>query len=186
LAAFLGTLAALAYQTLATSVVPLEFESLCRKADAIAYVKCAGVRSFVASDGQQVMTETRLEVLAPVKGTPGAEVTLILPGGKAEGRRTEIPGIPRFIAGEEAVVFLTRAGVHGSPWPVGLQQGCYVVRAGKEGDRWVALAPGANPVPRDILAKPTGTGVARLPLDAFLDRIQRELAAPSGERPQTF
>ena len=183
-ATLLGVLAmSAASLCLATSVVPFEFESLCRRADTIAYVRCVGARSFLATDGKQVMTETRLQVVAPVKGTPGPEVTLTLPGGTVSGRRTDIPGIPRFADGEEAVVFLTRSDADGSPWPVGLQQGCYRVQTAKEGERWVTLAPGANPMPDGLLAKPAGNPRIRLPLDAFFERIQRELSQPIPKRP---
>ncbi len=179
----LSMLAVLAPPCLATSVVSFGFESLCRQADSIAYVRCVGIRTYVAPDGQQVVTETRLQVVAPIKGTPGAEITLTLPGGTAGERRTDIPGIPRFAADEEAVVFFTKAESNGSPWPMGLQQGCYRVQAAEEGERWVTLGPGANPVPDGLLPKPAGNSRIRFPLDAFVERIQRELSKPPSKRP---
>ena len=164
----------------ATSVVRFEFDSLCVRAAAIAHVRCVESRSFRDEETGKVFTRTRLAVLAPIKGDPGDEVVLRLPGGSVDGQRLFVPGIPRFSPGEETVLFLSGPDDSGSPWPIGLGQGCYLVQVEGEGGRYVLLQAGVTPLPKAPRFKPASHGPFRVPLQAFLDQIRQSLPPSAG------
>ncbi len=166
----------------ATSVVRFGFDSLCVRAETIAHVRCVESQSFRDDDRGGIFTRTRLEVLAPVKGEPGHEVVLTLPGGSVDGQRVAVLGIPRFVPGQETVVFLSGPDDSGSPWPIGLAQGCYSVQEEKGKERHVLLQAGTNPFPNGPLFKPTSSRILRVTLQDFLDQIRQVLPAPSDER----
>ena len=101
----------------ATTVVRFSFDSLCSHAATIAYVRCTDSASLRDAATGRIATRTRLEVLRTIKGDPGDEIVLVLPGGQVDGHRMVVPGIPKFAIGQETVVFLTAAEAGGSPWP---------------------------------------------------------------------
>ena len=165
----------------ATTVVRFEFDSLCVRAEAIAHVRCVESRSFRDAETGRIFTRTRLAVLAPIKGAPEGDIVLRLPGGTVDGQRLMVPGIPRFAPGEETVLFLSGPDASGSPWPLGLGQGCYIVQAEGEGGRYVLLQAGVTPLPKGALFKPASHRPFRVPLQDFLDRIQQSLpSSPAG------
>ena len=165
----------------ATSLVRFAFDSLCVQAASIAYVRCAESRSFLDEERGEVVTRTRLEVLASIKGDPGGEIVLTLPGGEVDGRGYALLGVPRFRPGDERVVFLSGEGAHGSPWPIGLGQGCYRVGVGKDGGVVVSLQAGVTPLPEGAAFKPSSHRRFEVPLQSFLDRIRQVLSPPPGE-----
>ena len=169
----------------ATTVVRFAFDSLCEKAETIAHVQCVSRRSFVDEGRGEIVTEYRFRVMTPVKGNPGGEIVLTLPGGTAEGHRLYIPGIPEFGVDEEAVLFLTGPDMHGSPWPLGLGQGCYRVPEAREGRAQVRMQPGATPLPAGALFKPALNRPFRpfnVPLQHFLHQIRLTIPEGSDER----
>lgn len=169
----------------ATSVVRFAFDSLCEKAETIAHVQCVSRRSFLDEGRGEIVTEHRFRVITPVKGNPGGEIVLTLPGGTAEGHRLYIPGIPAFGVDEEAVLFLTAPDMHGSPWPLGLGQGCYRVPEAREGRAQVRMQPGTTPLPAGALFKPALGPLARpfnVPLQHFLHQIRLTIPEVSDER----
>lgn len=74
--------------------------------------------------------ETRYVVatLSPLKGASAAIDEIRVPGGEVAGRGLLIPGLPRFRAGQRAILFLS-APSPGRGWrmPVGLGAGAYEV-----------------------------------------------------------
>ncbi len=172
-------------EPMATTVVRFAFDSLCEKAETIAHVQCVSRSSFMDDSRGQIVTQTRFRVLTPVKGNPGDEIILTLPGGTADGRRFFIPGIPEFILDEEAVLFLTGPDFHGSPWPLGLGQGCYRVPGTRGGLTQVRMHPGTTPLPAGPLFKPALNRPSRpfnVPLQQFLHQIRLTIPEPADER----
>ena len=167
----------------ATSIVRFAFDSLCVRAETIAHVRCVESQSFRDAERGGVFTRTRLEVLSPVKGDPGGEIVLILPGGSVDSQRVAVLGIPGFVPGEETVVFLSGPDDFGSPWPIGLGQGCYSVQAEEGKGPYVFLRTGVNPFPDGPLFKPApNRRTLRIPLQGFLNRIRQTLPPPLDER----
>ncbi len=165
----------------ATSLVRFAFDSLCVRAASIAYVRCAESRSFLDEERGEVVTRTWLEVLTLVKGGPVGEIVLTLPGGEVDGRGYALLGVPRFSPGDERVVFLYDADEHGSPWPIGLGQGCYRVGVGKDSNVVVSLQAGVTALPEGAAFKPSSHRRFEVPLQIFLDRIRQILSPPPGD-----
>ena len=159
----------------ATTVNQLSFDSLCETSAKIAHVKCVTSKSIMAEDG--VRTETRFQIFEKIKGGFGQEIVIALPGGQVGDRRVTVPGMPAFRKGEETVLFLSGPDRTGSPWPVGLDQGCYRVLSKASGERAVYLQLGATPIPDGALFKPASSQPYRIDLRSFLDKIRDTVAS---------
>jgi hypothetical protein len=168
-------------------VARFPFDALCGQAAGILHVRCLATESVEDPETGRIATISRFRVLEGVKGAVGAtgawpEVALTLPGGRVGDRRQVVPGIPQFRAGEESVLFLTAQNASGSPWPLGLFQGCYAVDIAETGERRVRLEPGVTPLPTGARYKPASLRPFHVELSAFLTRIRQELT-PSEDEP---
>ena len=159
----------------ATTVDQLSFDSLCETSAKIAHVKCVASKSIIAEDG--VRTETRFQIFEKIKGELGKEIVIALPGGQVGDLRVTVPGMPAFREGEETVLFLSGPDGTGSPWPVGLDQGCYKVLSEASGEWAVHLQLGATPIPDGPLFKPASSQPYRIDLRSFLDKIRETVAS---------
>ena len=164
----------------ATTVVRFEFDSLCAQAETIVYARCIDKASFL--DDDRIVTRTRFEVLEKIKGTTDTQVVLTMPGGQVEGNRLHIPGIPQFQPGEELVLFLSKPDAHGSPWPMGLGQGCYRAREDDQNRPSILLQRGCTPLPYSVLSKAVTDRPFKLPLRQFLSQVRRSLSSPADAR----
>jgi hypothetical protein len=161
----------------ATSVVQFSFDSLCETSAKIAHVQCVTSKAIVAEDG--IRTETRFKVFEGIKGEVGKEIVIALPGGQIGDRRVTVPGMPSFREGEETVLFLSGPDGTGSPWPVGLGQGCYRVLSDESGERAVHLQMGATPIPEGTLFKPASSLPYRIDLQTFIDKVRETSVSPA-------
>ena len=91
-------------RTQSTTLARMDLKELSQRAAVIARVRCVKAVSWV--DLSLVWTLTAFELTEAWKGNPPAKFTVRLPGGEAAGRRVTVEGAPRFVAGEEAVLFL--------------------------------------------------------------------------------
>ncbi len=163
----------------ATTVMPFVFDGLCKTAQTVVHVRCLDNQSVVFEDRDGIFTQTRFAVLNVVKGTVGSELVLVLPGGETEGQKMVVPGMPHFKVGQETVLFLSEPDGHGSPWPVGLGQGCYGVQFAQDGTRQVTVQ---TPLPPGVLSKPAQPAVVGL--QDFLGMIRgamHESESPGSE-----
>jgi hypothetical protein len=72
----------------------------------------------------RIETRYRMSVSASFLGGDASERVFRLPGGVLpDGAGMVLPGVPRFVPGEDAIVFLTRESRTGMRMPVGLAQG---------------------------------------------------------------
>ena len=165
----------------ATSVKTFVFEEMCETAQTIVYVKCLTRENAVFADREGIFTQTRFRVMEVVKGQADSEMVLTLPGGKWEGRRMQVPGMPQFVAGQETVLFLSKRDGFGSPWPVGLGQGCYAVQVGEGGDRQVMLRH--VPLPPGVRSKPAQAQTSHMELGDFLTAVREVLNLNEREEP---
>ena len=76
----------------------------------------------------QIYTRYVFSVSQTIKGPAISQLELHLPGGHLQGAVTRIVGMPVFVLGDEAVLFLTAANASGHPWPVGLAQGHFAIK----------------------------------------------------------
>ena len=165
-------------ETAATTVVRFPFDSLCVRAERIAHVRCLRTQSFRDAQGGGIFTQTVFEVLNPIKGdSVSKEIVLILPGGRVEGQRLLVPGMPEFSPHQESVLFLTGSSGTDSPWPVGLSQGWYEVLVENQDEPQVVLQAGETPMPDGSLFKPSSHRPFTVLLDDFLTQIRSNLSA---------
>lgn len=112
----------------ATTVLRVPLEEMARACDLVIQARVEAVTTAaLPEDEHHITTTVRLQVLRVLKGHPtGPTLTLTLPGGRTERWTLLIPGMPRFHAGEEVVLFLERtsAGLR----PAGLSLGTFRVR----------------------------------------------------------
>jgi len=113
----------------ATSLLPLSLEQLATRADLIFYGKV--ISNEVKKDAQsgQIATFTEFEVIDQIKGNAGSRHTIKQIGGfdKNSNTRLMVRGVPKFIDGEEYVVFLPKKSSLGFCSPLGLHQGSFPV-----------------------------------------------------------
>jgi len=120
-----------------------------------------------------------------LKGHADATITLRMPGGQFEGRRSMMHGVPDFHPGDEAVLFLTQQDTRGFPWVMGLSQGCFrIFRDPQSGTALVRYAVSdtelVDPTTGRVLQKPATPPPPEL-LETFKQRLSRIL----DHRPET-
>jgi hypothetical protein len=170
----------------ATSIAPLSARDMVGTATRIVHATVIGSTSRWNEDHTLVVTETRLRILASLKGDAGAETTVRVPGGQIGKLRVEVPGAVPFAPGEEWVLFLVR-DTRGHQYVSGLDRGRLDVVTEPSTGRKLVRA-----VPEDLaraLATVTGdagkatAGTAPMPLDSFetgLRALVRDVAAKGG------
>lgn len=171
-----------------TTLKTFAFEGLCGTAQTIVHVRCLEKKGIwedgtLSQTGRRgVYTEFRFAVVEAVKGNLGREFVLILPGGEAEGHHTQVVGMPQFVVGQEMVLFLSEPDAHGSPWPVGLEQGCYGISVDDKGQRQVVLTK-RNPLDPSLRAKPALKNT--IALADFMDSIRQTMHLESPPKNDT-
>ena len=116
----------------------------------------------------------RFAIIETLKGEEREELELHLPGGRYEGFQTRIPGMPTFVPGERAVLFLTAENHLGQAWPVGLGQGKFRIErppTAKQARVYQEL-DGLSFYPSTAAKKIVDQSLQGLPLDQFLNRIR--------------
>ena len=173
-ALFLATLGA--FNAAATSVVPLDLDQITAGAQHIVHVRCTN--NEVQPDAAiGVVTVTTFVVLDRAKGSGAPTFIVRQAGGELNGLAVDYH-VPKFIVGNEYVLFMPPASKLGLASPVGLSQGAFSVvqgRTGKEvgnGTDFAALlsstdraAAGPNLAARMQLARPER---ARVDLSEFM------------------
>ncbi len=135
---------------------PLAFDEVVARADCIVHGTVAEVAPGRDADGIPA-TWITLDVADCLKGAVGPRLVIKqvgVPTPLDDGALLRVPGLPRYRAGDEVVLFLHRPSGRGFTSPVGLGQGVYRVK--RRGGERVVL--------------PT-SGVAEA-LPVFLDRVR--------------
>lgn len=157
----LATLLTLAAPAAASVVLRMDLPDLSQRADLIVQARCVSVAVERGARGLPV-TRVRLAVDRSWRGAEAGQVLeFTLPGGSLDGRRLVLPGLPRFAAGEELVLFLSRPSRDGHRLPVGLGQGRFLVSRDPvsgaaslsrslRGVELVSLEPGQEPSPAEL------------------------------------
>ncbi len=165
----------------ATVVVPFDLVDLAGGARAIVQGRVASVEPRWTAGRRQVETLVRLEATGYLKGDLGRELIFKVAGGDLGTYRTVVVGAPRFVVGDEVVLFLGADGPS-IPHVLGLGQGVFRVVTDRQGRRLVVPPPllrGTTPqrVTRgDALRGPTG-------LDAFAGAVRAALTLASRRAP---
>lgn len=107
-----------------TTVERFSLADVASRAARIAEVRirdCASVRE----PSGRIQTRYRADILANLKGSDGASIEWLSPGGTVDGETLVIPGVPRFQSNEEIILFLSEATPAGLRLPIGLGQGAF-------------------------------------------------------------
>ena len=169
---------------LATTLQRFDLAQLTANATQIFVGRCHSAKTEIESE--QVYTHYLFSVEQMIKGDPAQEVHVHLLGGKFQGVRHTIVGMPTFVPGERVVLFLTALDDRGHAWPVGLEQGkfriVFAAASDEEPRVFQSLSSGAEFLTlTDHAAKPAAEAVETggLYLSEFLSRV-RDLTGAGG------
>ena len=135
----------------ATVLVPSDLGELSRDAGAIVCGRVVAVESRWTGDRRAIETLVTVEAEASLKGSLGATIHFLVPGGVLGRYRSLFVGAPEFSSGERIVVFLGwRAPSY--PYVLGLSQGLFRIVPAADGSGWLVtpppmLAPSTGRVP---------------------------------------
>jgi hypothetical protein len=158
----------------ATVMVRLELKQLVGMADAIFVGRALHSRSFWTRDNR-IVTETTFRVEQGVHGVAsGQTLTVRSLGGTVDGIGMYVPGAPRFSPGVQVVLFVGKPEAGKAHFVVGMRQGVFPVRAGRDGQAQVHVELGGLE-----LVRPTPSGLRPLeplsrqprPLAEFVTRL---------------
>ena len=90
----------------AAVLVPAGLAELSREAGAIVHGRVVGVEGVWTAGRRGIETVVTLPVTTALKGQPGGEVRLRVPGGELGRYRSVMVGAPVFREGDEVIVFL--------------------------------------------------------------------------------
>jgi hypothetical protein len=124
----------------ASLVLALDLPTMVSRAEHVAVVDVASVKSDWDAHHEQILTSIDLVVVESWKGgdAPSSHLTVVQPGGTVGDLTQTIHGMTRFVPGERAVVFLSGRPDHLNV--VGMAQGKRGVRRDDTG-RFLVHAP---------------------------------------------
>ena len=174
----------------ATTVVPPSFSELVAQAQSIVEGRVLAVRC-EQSSGQAghaiIHTYVNIEVSKVLKGPAQATIELRLLGGTVGDRTMQVAGVPRFVPGQRALLFVENNGRQFCPL-VGVMHGRYhLVRRASDGAEIVrrdngaplrSLADIGRPMDHDEARAAIAEGsadAAGLTMDQFENSIREEL-----------
>lgn len=116
-------------QVKATSLVPLSLQRITDIAEVIIHARVSAQQVELDQHSQQIVTITHFEVIESIKGDVGSSHSIKQLGGSLAGsnQQLRIHGVPRFVDGEELIVFLPAPSRLGFSSPVGLSQGNFSI-----------------------------------------------------------
>jgi hypothetical protein len=128
-------------------VQPLNLAELTARADRIVVAQVLSSKSEWDSTQRTIHTRIEIKVEEAWKGAvaPGEHIVIVQPGGSVGNIEMRVHGMPGFVIGEKAVLFL--AG-QAAARVVGLSQGKRSVRWDGTAKRWVAESPEHSAVVR--------------------------------------
>ena len=137
---------ALASVALATTVIPPSFDELVSHAEMIFQGTVVDVRSEWTGEGAQrhIASYVTFKVDDPIKGNPGAKVTLNLLGGTVGAETMEVTDAPKFKVGDRDILFVENNGTQFVPL-VGIMHGRFHVQK-DDGGRDVVLTNDGAPL----------------------------------------
>ena len=117
-----------------------------------------------------IFTDFQFRVEETVKGNPGTNITVRVPGGEANGVGQSVDGAPKFESAGRYVLFLEP--INGSLWRVvGFSQGSYTVSGAEKGKQQVApQMAGAAHV--EVLGATSAQSAGAASLEEFLGRVR--------------
>ena len=170
---FLVGIALIAVIADATTMARLQFYQLVQHSTAIARVRC--LRSDTRMESGEIWTDTVFAVEQRDKGFLPTPIVVRVPGGQFQHLHSHVDGVPKFLPGEEAYLFLT--GQPGRQFRiVGWTQGTFRIRkSARNGVESVTQDSADVPIFDPQVNQFTKTGVRGLPVDRFLEKLTAEI-----------
>ena len=153
----------------ATTLGRMKLEELAAAAHAIVQARC--LESESRWEGGEIWTISRFEVLDAVKGALPQLITVRLLGGRVGHVISTVEGVPRFLPGEETILFLeqTRSGEFSvTSWAQGTFR---IERDPRTGRQSVTQDSSALSVFDPATRRFQRGGIRGLPLPAFKQRL---------------
>ncbi len=163
----------------ATTLVRLSLDQLAAGSDAVARVNFSGAQS--RWENGSIWTVTTAQVVETMKGKLPAEILLRLPGGRVGHLTSKVEGTPKFIPGDDAVVFLKRTPAGGFT-VAGWVEGTFrISRDPRTGSQTVTQDSSAFAVFDATTRTFRNEGIHRMPIDEFRARIATAIARSEGQ-----
>jgi len=153
----------------ATTVLRLDLPQLVQQSDSIVQGHVESVTSQWDSTRNVAFTYVTINVEDPMKGERRRTIAVRQLGGKVGAMNVTIAGMPRFVKGEQVIVFL-KAGDNGTFQIVGLNQGKYEITE----DFAVSSVSGIDFYNSKTGRYETPAFVSKAPVESFKSKI-REL-----------
>lgn len=161
-------IALLAAPVTATTLARMNFARLTAAATVIVRARC--LRSFSDWEGTEIWTRTRFQTLETFKGSPPAEFTVRLIGGKVGGIESIVSDVPRFRPGEQVVLFLNSSA--GDSYSVtAWVEGAFRVRHDRSGHALLTQESAGEAVYDRATRQLREGGIRNMPLEEFRQRI---------------
>ncbi len=164
----------------ATTLVRMNLDQLTASAAVVARTRCLSAESRL--ERGEIWTLTQFETVEALKGTPPPQITVRLIGGRAGHLISTVDGVPRFRAGEDAILFLHPLG--SGEWSVtSWTQGTFRVRRDSRTQRETVTQDTSglaifNPATRQF----EPGGIKNLPLEEFRQRVREAVAREGLEK----
>jgi len=111
------------------TLLPADFAGMVAGSQLIVHGRVVDVRANMTGGRRTIETLVTIAVVDALKGTPGREVTFVVPGGQIGRYRRLVVGAPEFNTGQDVLLFLT-GRAPALPMPFGISQGVYRVSQG--------------------------------------------------------
>lgn len=158
----------------ATTLARVSLDQLAAASDDVARVRCAGAES--RWENGAIWTVTTFDLIESMKGNLPPQVVVRLPGGKVGNLTAAVEGTPKFVPGDEAVLFLQRT-----------RTGGYSVAGWVEGTFRIALDPASR---REVVTQDSSgfavfdaatrtfrsEGIRKMPMELFRARVAAAIA----------
>ena len=158
----------------ATTLARVSLDQLAAASDDVARVRCAGAES--RWENGAIWTVTTFDVIESMKGNLPPQVVVRLPGGKVGQLTAAVDGTPKFVPGDEAVLFLqrTRAGrIFGG----GLGGGNIPHRSGSANRRETVTQDSSGFAVFDAATRTfRSEGIRQMPMEEFRARVAAAIA----------
>ena len=166
----------------ATTLARMNLDELAAAADAVVHVQCLQNES--RWEGSEIWTFTSFEVVETMNGAVPRFLSVRLLGGRVGHLISTVSGVPRFVPGEEAILFLerTRAGDFSvTGWVVGTFR---IHRDGRTGKQRVTQDSSSIAVFDAATRGFRAAGIRNLPLEEFRQRVAAAVErARTGRQP---
>src|SRR5260370_32157586 len=136
-------------------------------------------QTYADFQGNMIWTDYTLQVSETLKGAPGRQLDLVVPGGNSKGIQQTYWGTPSFSMNQDYVMFLwTRKS--GLTQVIGLSQGLFAVVPDSAGNSMVVRAASSEHM-LNVSSQPVTDSDIQMNLSDLRSRIQLVLSGKSGQ-----